>query len=77
MAAAPGQPRAITPEEVELISFLRQNIVQKLCQEASKQGRAQTDPLVVQAVVQYFNLGQTPPPHGVFDRVVWTITHSF
>ncbi len=75
MAAAPAQPRVITPEEVELISFLRQNIVHKLCQEAAEQGRARTDPRVIQAMVRYFNLGQTP--HGVFDCLMWTIAHSF
>ncbi len=73
--ATAGQPQAITPEEIELLSFLKQNIVCKLCEEVAAQGRVQTDPQVMQAMVRYFKLGQTP--HQVFDRLVWRIAHSF
>ncbi len=72
---ATNQLRAITVEEIKLLGFLRQNIVRKLAEEVAAQGRAQTDPWVVQAVVRYVNLG--PAPHQYFDRLVWRITHSF
>ncbi len=39
MAAAQGRP--ITFEETELLSFLCQNVVRKLCEEAEKQGLPQ------------------------------------
>ncbi len=36
--ATAGQPQAITSEKIELLSFLRQNIVRKLCEEAAHRG---------------------------------------
>ncbi len=74
-SAQQGQPRTITPEEIELLSFLRQNIVRQLCQEATRQGRPRTDPRVIEAVARHFNLGLTP--HQVFNSVVQGIANSF
>ncbi len=51
----------ITSKEIELLGFLRQNIVRKLEEESQVQGRPRTHPLVVQAVVRHFNL--RPSPH--------------
>ncbi len=65
----------ITSEVIELLGFLRQNIVRKLEEEALVQGRPKTHPWVVQAVVRHFNL--RPVPHQVFDRLVWRIAHSY
>ena len=73
MAAA--EARLITFEETELLSFLHQNVIRKLCEEAQKQGLPKTDPWVVQAVVLYFNIG--PAPHGVFHNLVHRLAHSF
>ncbi len=42
-------------EEIELLSFLRQNIVRRICVEAERQGLSKRDMRVVQAVVAYFN----------------------
>ncbi len=68
MAAAAGRP--ITFEETELLSFLHQNIIHKLCEEAQRQGPPKTDPWVVRAMVAYFNGG--PAPHGVFhNQIAW------
>ncbi len=66
--------RYITPEEIDLLGFLHQNIMQKLEEEAARQGLTRTHPWVIQAVVRHFNLG--PSPHQVFDRLVWRIAHS-
>ncbi len=73
MATAAG--RAITFEEIELLSFLHQNIIHKLCEEAQRQGLPKTDPRVVRAMVAYFN-GSTAP-HGVFHNLVHRLAHSF
>ena len=67
--------RTITTEDIELLGFLRQNIVRKLEEEATHQGLTRTHPLVVQVVVRHFNLG--PAPHQVFDCLVWRIAHSY
>ncbi len=72
MAAA--QDRNITFEEMELLSFLCQNIVRKLCEEAAKQGLSERDLRVVQAVVCHFNRG--PTSHQIFDRLVWQLAHT-
>ncbi len=66
--------QAITVEELDLLSFLRQNIARKLAIESVKQGLPQTYPRVVQAVVHYFNLGPAPNQH--FDCLVWRIAHG-
>ncbi len=75
MVANPGcvqQP--ITPEEIDLLSFLRQNIARKLELEAHAQGLAKTHPQVLRAVIQHFNLG--PVSHRNFDRLVWHVAHG-
>ncbi len=66
--------QTITVEEIDLLSFLRQNVARKLEIEAVKQGRPKTHPRVVQAVVHYFNLG--PAPNQTFDHLVWRIAHG-
>ncbi len=66
--------QAITVEELDLLSFLRQNVARKLAIESVKQGLPQMHPWVVQAVVCYFNLGPTPDQH--FDHLVWRIAHG-
>ncbi len=66
--------RAISVEELDLLSFLRQNIARKLEIEALRQGLPKTHPRVCQAVVRYFNLG--PAPNQNFDRLVWQIAHN-
>ena len=73
MAAA--VPRLITLEETELLSFLRQNMLRKLAEEAERQGLSERDPCVVQAVVTYFSLG--PLPHHIFNQLVWRLAHEF
>ena len=72
MAAA--QDRNITFEETEILSFLQQNIICKLCEEAQWQGLPKIHPRVVQAVVKYFNLGLAP--HQIFDQLVWRLAHT-
>ncbi len=64
----------ITQEELNILSFVRQNIAQKLAIEAHQQGQPKTHPQVVQATVQYFNLGLTS--HQNFDRLVWAVAHG-
>ncbi len=72
---ASAVPRLITLEETELLSFLHQNILCKLAEEAQRQGLSERDPRVVQAVVAYFNRG--PQPHHIFNRLVWRLAHQF
>ncbi len=72
---AANQPRNITFEETEILSFIRQNIIQKICQEATRQGRARNDPQVIQAICAHFNLG--PTPHRVFQALVHRLANSF
>ena len=55
MAANP--PRFITTNKIELLSFLRQNVVRKLLEEATRQNKDKRDPQVITAIVAYFNLG--------------------
>ncbi len=64
----------ITVEEIELLSFLRQNIVRRICVEAERQGLSKRDMRVVQAVVAYFNWG--PAPHHIFNHLVWHLAHT-
>ncbi len=66
--------RAITAQEIELISFIKQNIVRKLLELSSQWGLPVTNPQVTQAVSQYFNCG--PAPHQIFDNLVWQIAQS-
>ncbi len=67
-------PRNITVQEIDLLGFLRQNVVRKLELEAVSQRQPKTHPRVIQAMVRYFNLG--PAPNQNFDRLVWRITHG-
>ncbi len=69
------EPCLITLEETELLSFLRQNVLRKLSEEAERQGLSERDPYVVQAVVGYFNKG--PLTHHIFNCLVWRLAHSF
>ncbi len=64
----------ITANEIELLSFLKQNIIRKLCEEAAKQNKDKTDPWVIRAIVEHFNMGLTP--HGVFN-LVHSLAHLF
>ncbi len=70
----PANIQTITVEEVDLLSFLRQNVARKLEIEAVRQGLPKMHPRVVQAVVCYFNLG--PAPNQTFDCLVWRIAHG-
>ncbi len=70
-----NQARYITGQEIELLSFLHQNIIRKLLEEAHLQQRDKRDLQVVSAVVAYFNLG--PVLHGIFHNLVHQIAHSF
>ncbi len=45
-----AQPRAITLDEIEILSFLKQNIIRKICEEAVKQGHPRSDPQVIQVL---------------------------
>ncbi len=74
MASAQRSVKQITLEEIDLLSFLHQNIVRKLELEAHTQGLAKTHPRVLRVVIQYFNLG--PTSHHNFDRLVWAIAHD-
>ncbi len=69
-----ANPRNITVQEIDLLGFLRQNIVRKLELEVVSQGLPRTHPRVIQAVVRHFNLG--PAPNQTFDRLVWRIAHG-
>ncbi len=66
--------QTITVKEIDLLSFLRQNVVRILEIEAVRQGLPKSHPRVVQAVVCYFNLG--PAPNQMFDRLMWRIAHG-
>ncbi len=66
--------RTISAQELDLLSFLRQNIVRKLEIEAARQGLPKTHPQFCQAVIRYFNLG--PAPNQNFDHLVWRIAHD-
>ncbi len=66
--------RSISVQELDLLSFLRQNVARKLEIEASRQVLPETHPRVCQAVVRYFNLG--PAPNQNFDGLVWRIAHD-
>ncbi len=72
---ATNQVRMITTAEIELLSFLRQNIIRKLLEEVATQNRDKRDLQVIAAVVAYFNLG--PAPHGLFHNLVHQLAHSF
>ncbi len=63
----------ITSDEIELLSFLRQNIIRKLYKEAAHQGRSKTDPWVIRAVVNHFNVGLTPMG---FSTIWYTRWHN-
>ena len=67
MATAEEMP--ITFEETEILSFLKQNIIRKICEVAAALKLPKTHPLVCQTVSKYFNLG--PSPHQLFDNPVW------
>ena len=69
-----GVEHKITVEEIELLSFLRQNIQRKLILEARAQGLPKRDPRVVQAVVRYFSFGALP--NHTFNRLVWRLAHD-
>ncbi len=64
----------ITFEELELLSFLRQNVVRRICEEAERQGLSKRHPGVIQAVVACLNHG--PVPHHIFNRLVWHLAHT-
>ncbi len=64
----------ITVEEIDLLSFLRQNIARKLEMESVRLRLPRMHPRVVQAVVCHFNLG--PAPNQNFDQLVWRIAHG-
>ncbi len=70
-----NQLRYIMTSEIELLSFLRQNVVRKLLEEVARQNRNKRDPQVIAVVVTYFNLG--PAPHGLFHNTVHQIAHLF
>ncbi len=65
----------ITPAEIELISFLKQKIIRKLCEEASKQAKDKTHPDIIAAVISHFNLG--PSLHRLVNNLVHQLAHSF
>ncbi len=69
-----ANPCNITVEGIKILSFLRQNIVRKICEIAAQLGLPKTHPQVLQRVVQYFNL--VPVPHQVFDRLIWRLAHT-
>ena len=64
----------ITAVDLDLLSFLRQNIARKLAIEASAQGLGKTHPQVIRAVIAHFNLG--PAPNRNFDQLVWRIANN-
>ncbi len=74
MVSANRGLREITQEELDILCFLRQNIIRKLAIEAHQQGRPKTHPRVVQATVRYFNL--RPTSHQNFDRLMWAVAHG-
>ncbi len=74
MAANDARAQLITAEEIDLLSFLRQNIVRKLEIEAVAQGLAKTHPWAIRAVISHFNLG--PTSNRNFDQLVWRIAHG-
>ncbi len=65
----------ITLTEVELLSFLHQNIIGKLCEESAQTGLPHTNIRVITAVLVYFNFG--PSPHQIFDNLMQQLATSF
>ncbi len=72
MAASQG--RLITVQEEEILSFLRQNIIRKICEVSAELNLPKTYPVVCQTVSKYFNLG--PAPHQIFDNLVWRLART-
>ncbi len=71
---ATGWMRPITFQEIELLSFLKQNMIRKICEVADQLNLPKTHPIVCQTVSAYFNLGATG--HQVFDNLVWNLAHT-
>ncbi len=71
---AATEPHEITFEEIELLSFVRQNIIHHICEEAERQGLSKRGTRVIQVVVAYFNRG--PAPHHIFNHLVWHLAHT-
>ncbi len=71
---AATEERLITFEETEILSFLWQNIIQKICEVAAALNLPKTHALVCQTVSKYFNLG--PAPHQLFNNLVWRLVHT-
>ncbi len=71
---ATGRARPITFQETELLSFLKQNIIRKICEVATALNLPYTHPVVCQRVSAYFNLG--PEGHQIFDNLVWRLART-
>ncbi len=71
---ATGSSRPITFQETELLSFLKQNIIQKIYEVATALNLPYTHPVVCQRVSAYFNLG--PEGHQIFDNLVWRLART-
>ncbi len=71
--AAAGQ-RLISVQEEELLSFLKQNIIRKICEVIAQLGLPHTHPVVCQTVSKHFNLG--PALHQLFDNLVWQLAQT-
>ncbi len=69
---ASNQP--VTVVELDLLSFLRQNIARKLAIKARAQDLGKTHPWVIRAVIAHFNLGLAPNRN--FDQLVWRIAND-
>ncbi len=57
-----SQPHTITLEEIEILSFLRQNIIRKICEESARQGYVRNDPGSYELCVIISTWA--PPPTG-------------
>ncbi len=66
--------RLITVQEEELLSFLRQNVVHKICEVVAQLNPPKTHLIVCQTVAKYFNLG--PAPHQLFNNLVWQLART-
>ena len=64
----------MTAVEIDLLSFLRQNITCKLAIEVTAQGLEKKYSWVIRAVIAHFNLG--PAANRNFDHLVWRIAND-
>ncbi len=71
----PKTSASVTVTDIEILSFLKQNIIWKICEVANRTRRDKTDLRVTTEVVAHFNL--RPSPHNSFEALVVQLASSF